>query len=70
MMADRTLAVVRERNPAGWTFTLRVERLSSGQPGALFIIDTVTPQGREQSTCVVVEDAWSIVSPLTDWLNA
>lgn len=69
-MADRTLAEVTEVNKRGWIFTLRVERLSSGQPGAIFVIDVTDPDGRFESSSVVVSDAWEIVVPLTYWLEA
>lgn len=69
-MADRTLASYTEPPTRNlWTHTARIERLSSGRPGILVIVEVTDPSGYTEEGCVVIEDGHAFLEPVLEWLN-
>lgn len=68
-MANRTIAEhTEEPNQNGWHSRLRVERLSSGAPGLIFIIETYMDGQEVSQESVLVKDGTTLLAPVNGWL--
>lgn len=69
-MADRNLVTYREpTNDRGYYSRVRIERLSSGQPGLIVIVDEYAFDETYHTSCVVVPDGNELLAPVVEWLN-
>lgn len=71
-LSDRNLVTYMEpRLEGGPYWRLKIDRSANGQPGLLFTItyDSVDGTLDAQEMTVIVEDGFSVLKPVLDWLG-